>query len=76
MQGLTRLKWFLGAVLVVMVFLTVMTKHLVFPGTVNDGNVGWWERAFAIALVGWVGVTAFALERRLIAVASEPAATP
>lgn len=72
-QGLTRLKWFLAIVLVAMIFLTVMTRHLVFPGTVNDGNVGWWERAFAIALVGWVGVAAFALERRLIAVASDPA---
>lgn len=70
-EGLTRLKAFLAVVLVLMVFLTVMTRHLVFPGTVNDGNVGWWERAFAIALVGWVGVAAFALERRLIAVAIE-----
>jgi len=70
-QGVTRLKGFLAIVLVVMVFLTVMTLHLVFPGTVNDGNVGWWERAFAIALVGWVGVAALLLERRLIKAASE-----
>lgn len=69
-EGVTRLKWFLAIVLVVMVFLTVMTRHLVFPGTVNDDNVGWWERAFAIALVGWVGVAAFLLERRLIAAAT------
>ena len=48
-----------------MAFLTVMTKHLVLPGTVNDANVGWWERAYAIVLVGWVGVAAFLLERRL-----------
>lgn len=70
-EGVTRLKWFLASVLVVMLFLTVMTKHLIFPGTVNDANVGWWERAFAIALVGWVGVAALLLERRLLIVASE-----
>ena len=62
---LRRLKLFLAVVFVLMAFLTVMTKHLVLPGTVNDANVGWWERAYAIVLVGWVGVAAFLLERRL-----------
>ena len=66
---------FLAAVFVLMAVLTVITKHLVFPGTVNPQNVGWWERAFAIVLVGWVGVAAFLLERRLIALASASAET-
>ena len=48
---------------VVMALLTIITKHLVFPGTVNDANVGWWERAYAIVLVGWVGVAAIVMER-------------
>lgn len=62
---LRRLKIFLVVTFVVMAILTVLTKHLVLPGTVNDANVGWWERAYAIILVGWVGVAAFVLERRL-----------
>jgi hypothetical protein len=45
--------------------LMVLTKHLVLPALVNDANVGWWERAYAIVLVGWVGVAASALDRRL-----------
>lgn len=70
-SGVDRLRWFLAAVFVLMAVLTVITKHLVFPGTVNPENVGWWERAFAIVLVGWVGVAAFLLERRLILLARE-----
>ena len=31
----------------------------------NPGNVGWWESAFAILLVGWTGIAAYGLERRL-----------
>ena len=72
-QGVSRLRWFLVMVFVLMAVLTVFTKHLVLPGTVNPQNVGWWERAFAIVLVGWVGVAAFLLERRLIALALERA---
>ncbi|MFN3667685.1 MAG: acyltransferase family protein [Brevundimonas sp.] len=60
-----RLKVFLVVTFLVMAVLTVLTKHLVLPGTVNDSNVGWWERAYAIILVGWVGVAAFILERQL-----------
>jgi hypothetical protein len=48
-----------------MAVLTVLTKHLLLPSLVNDANVGWWERGYAIILVGWVGVAAYALERRL-----------
>lgn len=61
-----RLKQFLFVVFVAMAVLTVVTKHLVFPGTVNDFNVGYWERAFAIVLVGWVGVAAHLLRRDLL----------
>ncbi len=74
-EGVDRLRWFLVVVFVLMAFLTVMTKHLVLPGTVNPQNVGWWERAFAIVLVGWVGVAAFLLEQRLIALALASAET-
>lgn len=63
--ALTRLRHFLLGVFVLMAVLTVLTKHLVFPGTVNDFNVGYWERAFAIVLVGWVGVAAHLLRRAL-----------
>ncbi|MBI5938941.1 MAG: DUF998 domain-containing protein [Caulobacterales bacterium] len=72
-EGVDRLRWFLAIVFVLMAVLTVFTKHLVLPGTVNEHNVGWWERAFAVVLVGWVGVAAFLLEKRLIALASESA---
>lgn len=72
-EGVDRLRWFLAIVFVLMAVLTVFTKHLVLPGTVNEHNVGWWERAFAIVLVGWVGAAAFLLEKRLIALASESA---
>lgn len=66
-----RLKLFLITAFVAMAVLTLVTKHLVFPGLVNSANVGWWERAYAVILVGWVGVAAFLLERRL---ACEPPA--
>jgi hypothetical protein len=32
---------------------------------VTDANVGWWERAYAIVLVGWVAVAALVLDRSL-----------
>jgi glucan biosynthesis protein C len=62
---LRRLKVFLFVTFVVMAILTIFTHHMVLPGTVNPANVGWWERAYAIILVGWVGIAAFVLERRL-----------
>jgi glucan biosynthesis protein C len=64
-RDLSQLKLFLAAVFVAMAVLTVLTKHLVLPSLVNDANVGWWERGYAIVLVGWVGVAAFVLDRRL-----------
>ncbi len=60
-----RLKLFLVVVFVAMAVLTLFTYHLVLPGTVNDSNVGWWERGYAVILVGWVGVAAWVLDRRL-----------
>ncbi len=65
LAGVRRLKLFLALVFVAMGVLTVLTKHLVLPNLVNDANVGWWERGYAIILVGWVGVAAFALQRCL-----------
>ncbi len=70
-RDMPRLKAFLAATFIVMAVLTVLTKHLVLPGTVNDANVGWWERAYAIVLVGWVGVAAWVLDRKLLSVATE-----
>jgi hypothetical membrane protein len=64
-RDMPRLKAFLVAVVITMSVLTVLTKHLLWPHLVNDDNVGWWERGFAIVLVGWVGIAAFVLERRL-----------
>jgi glucan biosynthesis protein C len=60
-----RLKQFLAISFAAMAGLTVLTRHLILPGLVNDANVGWWERAYAIILVGWVGVAALALDRCL-----------
>ncbi|WP_374600049.1 acyltransferase family protein [Brevundimonas sp.] len=62
---LRRLKVFLFVTFVAMAILTVFTHHMILPGTVNPANVGLWERAYAIILVGWVGIAAFVLERRL-----------
>ena len=73
-EGMGRLRVFLLAVFVVMAILTVLTKHLIFKGLVNDDNVGWWERGFAIVLVGWTGVAAYVLERRLLALAKADSA--
>lgn len=63
--GFGRLKLFLAVVFLITAALTLITRHLVFPGMVNDANVGWWERVFAVALVGWVAVCAYVLERRI-----------
>lgn len=71
-RDLPRLKVFLVVTFAVMAALTVLTKHLVFPGTVNDANVGWWERAYAVVLVCWVGVAAWVLDRKLLSSATEP----
>ena len=64
-REMSRLKAFLIGVFVLMTGLTVMTYHLVLPGTVNPDNVGWWERVYALVLVGWVGIAAWVLGRRL-----------
>jgi hypothetical membrane protein/surface polysaccharide O-acyltransferase-like enzyme len=64
-REMPRLKVFLILTFVVMTGLTIMTYHLVLPGTVNPSNVGWWERAFAVVLVTWVGVAALILGHHL-----------
>jgi glucan biosynthesis protein C len=64
-KDLRRFKAFLILVFIVMAVLTGLTKHLVWPHLVNDDNVGWWERSYAVVLVGWVGIAAFILERKL-----------
>ncbi|WP_172448496.1 DUF998 domain-containing protein [Caulobacter mirabilis] len=72
-RGFGRLKVFLAVVFVAMLILTAITNyHFIplFPGVVNADNVGLWERVYAFVLIGWVGVAAFVLERRLIAVAA------
>jgi hypothetical membrane protein len=68
-EDMRELRRFLVLVFGVMAVLTVLTKHIVLPDLVNMGNVGWWERAFAIVLVGWTGVAAYVLERRLMRLA-------
>lgn len=69
-EGMAGLRRFLAGAAAVMLVLTVLTKHLVWPNLVNGDNVGWWERAYAIVLVGWGGVAAVAIERRLIRLAA------
>lgn len=74
--GFPRLKLFLAVIFLAMLVLTAITNyHFIplFPGVVNATNVGLWERIYAFVLVGWVGIAAFVLERRLIAVAAEGA---
>lgn len=68
--GMGRLLSFLAVMFAAMAVLTVLTRHLLFAGLVNDSNVGWWERAFAIVLVGWTAVAAFVIERRLARLAT------
>ena len=76
-RDMPRLKIFLVAVFVIMTLLTIMTRHLVLPGTVNDDNVGWWERVYAFVLVGWTGIVAWVLSQHLhreaLAAAQAPA---
>jgi len=69
LEGMGGLRRFLAAIVVVMAVMTVLTRHLLFKDLVNDANVGWWERAFALVLVGWIGVAAWILERRLLKLA-------
>lgn len=77
-EGFRRLKIMLAVVFVAMLVLTAITNyHFIplFPGVVNAANVGLWERIYAFVLVGWVGIAAFLLEKRLVQVALEDAET-
>ncbi|MBP7705350.1 MAG: DUF998 domain-containing protein [Caulobacter sp.] len=78
-DGFRRLKILLAVVFVAMLILTAITNYNfipLFPGVVNATNVGLWERLYAFVLVGWVGIAAFLLERRLIQVALAETETP
>ncbi len=68
-EGMALLRRFMIGALGVMLVLTILTKHLVWPNLVNSDNVGWWERGYAIVLVGWGGVAALLIERRLLTLA-------
>lgn len=60
-----RMKLFLAAVSLANLMMALITNHRIWYGTVNPQNVGYWETAFAILLVGWTGIAAYGLERRL-----------
>lgn len=70
--ALSTLRRILSGATAVMAVLTVLTKHLVWPDLVNGANVGWWERGYAIVLVGWGGLAAVLIERRLSALPTAP----
>lgn len=64
-QGMPRMKAFLAAVSLANLLMALITNHRIWYGMVNPQNVGHWETAFAILLVGWTGIAAYGLERRL-----------
>lgn len=66
LDGLALLRRFLMAALAVMLALTVLTKHILWPELVNSANVGLWERGYAVVLVCWGGIAAILIERRLV----------
>lgn len=70
--GMRGLRIFLILVCIAMALLALITNHRIWYGLVNPQNVGWWERLFAIVLVGWTGIAALVLERRLFALALPP----
>lgn len=80
-----RLRRFLLAAFAAQVALAIVNSGWILERTgwvdpswfgmlVNDSNVGWWERGYMAVIVGWISVTAVALERRLTREAREPAA--
>ncbi|MCE3288553.1 MAG: hypothetical protein K0R83_565 [Caulobacter sp.] len=60
-----RMKLFLAGISLANLLMALITNHRIWYGIVNPRNVGWWETAFAILLVGWTGIAAYGLERRL-----------
>jgi glucan biosynthesis protein C len=74
-ERMRGLRLFLIAVCLIMAALALITNHRILAGIVNPANVGWWERAFAIVLVGWTGIAAYVLERRLYRLAQNQAPT-
>ncbi|HYE46072.1 MAG TPA: DUF998 domain-containing protein [Caulobacter sp.] len=71
--GMGRLKLFLAGISLANLLMALITNHRLWYGLVNPSNVGWWESAFAILLVGWTGIAAYVLERRLYRLAQEQA---
>ena len=64
-EAMGRMKLFLAAISLINLMMALITNHRIWYGIVNPRNVGWWETAFAILLVGWTGIAAYGLERRL-----------
>ncbi len=60
-----QMKLFLAGVSLANLLMALITNHRIWYGLVNPQNVGLWETAFAILLVGWTGIAAYGLERRL-----------
>lgn len=60
-----RMKLFLAGVSLANLLMALITNHRIWYGLVNPQNVGLWETAFAILLVGWTGIAAYGLERRV-----------
>lgn len=70
--GMGRLKLFLAAISLANLMMALITNHRIWYGLVNPQNVGHWETAFAILLVGWTGIAAYGLERRLYRLSQAP----
>ena len=66
------LRRFMMAWSAIIVSLTLLTKHLVWPEVVNTHNAGWWEVALALALVTWPMVLDITLEYRIARQALPP----
>ncbi|MBQ1542204.1 MAG: DUF998 domain-containing protein [Caulobacteraceae bacterium] len=76
------LKLFLVGSFVLMGVIGAITRHVILPDLCDWDNVGWWERSYAFVLMAWIGVAAWAFDRRLArgepdgGSAAEPAALP
>jgi glucan biosynthesis protein C len=74
--GMRDLRAFLVVVCIALAALALITNHRIWDGIVNPANVGWWERGFTLVLVGWTGIAAYVLERRLYRLAQSETAEP
>lgn len=62
---LCLLRRFMLAWSAIIIGLTLLTKHLIWPGVVNTHNAGWWEVSLALALAAWPFVLDMALRHHL-----------